>query len=52
MLRYYRVWPGAALLLPFTAALYAAMTVDSARRHLFGAGVAWKGRGYQPAELS
>ena len=48
MLRYYGVWPGAAALLPVTAALYSAMTVDSARRHLLGPGVAWKGQGYRP----
>lgn len=46
MLRYHRVTPLAAVLLPFTATLYAAMTVDSARRHWFGSGVAWKGRSY------
>jgi hopene-associated glycosyltransferase HpnB len=43
MLRYYGIWPGAALLLPFTATLYATMTVDSARRHWSGNGVAWRG---------
>ena len=46
MLRYYGVAPWSALLLPLTASLYAAMTVDSARRHWFGSGVAWKGRSY------
>jgi hypothetical protein len=46
MLRYYgQPWP-AALALPFTAALYLAMTVDSARRHYRGQGAAWKGRTY------
>jgi hopene-associated glycosyltransferase HpnB len=46
MLRYYgQPWP-AALALPFTAALYLAMTVDSARRHYRGRGAAWKGRTY------
>ncbi len=44
--RYYRVSPVTALALPVTAALYAAMTVDSARRHYRGA-VAWKGRPLQ-----
>ncbi|GAB2728965.1 glycosyltransferase [Streptomyces bullii] len=46
MLRYYRqpLWP--ALLLPFTAALYLMMTVDSAVRHYQGRGAAWKGRTY------
>ncbi|HAM03859.1 MAG TPA: glycosyl transferase family 2 [Acidimicrobiaceae bacterium] len=46
MLRYYGVTPLASVLLPFAASLYAAMTVDSARRHWFGSGVAWKGRSY------
>lgn len=32
------------LLLPFAAIMYLAMTVDAARRHHFGGGVAWKGR--------
>ena len=46
MLRYYRQpWP-AALLLPVTAALYLAMTVDSAVQHWRGRGAAWKGRSY------
>lgn len=44
MLRFYRVPALAALALPITAALYLAMTVDSARRHLVGRGGAWKGR--------
>jgi hypothetical protein len=30
--------------LPVIAALYAAMTVDSARRHYAGRGGEWKGR--------
>ncbi|WP_241832231.1 glycosyltransferase [Pseudofrankia sp. EUN1h] len=46
MIRYYRQPPPAALLLPVTAMLYLAMTVDSARRHLAGRGAAWKGRTY------
>jgi hopene-associated glycosyltransferase HpnB len=46
MLRYYRQPVVAALLLPFTAALYLAMTVDSARRDYQGHGAAWKGRSY------
>jgi hopene-associated glycosyltransferase HpnB len=47
MLRYYRQpWP-AALALPFTAALYLGMTVDSAVRHYRGRGAAWKGRTYR-----
>jgi hopene-associated glycosyltransferase HpnB len=46
MLRYHgQPWP-AALLLPFTAGLYLAMTVDSAARHYRGGGAAWKGRTY------
>jgi len=46
MLRYHgQPWP-AAFLLPFTACLYLAMTVDSALRHYRGAGAAWKGRTY------
>ncbi|MFJ8942555.1 glycosyltransferase [Streptomyces sp. NPDC102395] len=46
MLRYYRLplWP--APLLPFTAALYLLMTVDSAVQHQRGRGAAWKGRTY------
>jgi hopene-associated glycosyltransferase HpnB len=44
MLRFYGLaWPR-ALLLPVVAALYAAMTVDSARRHRAGRGAEWKGR--------
>lgn len=41
--RYYRVHPVSALALPFTCSLYMAMTVDSARRHHWGA-TGWKGR--------
>jgi hopene-associated glycosyltransferase HpnB len=41
--RCYGASPTTALALPFTAALYSAMTIDSARRHYRG-GVAWKGR--------
>ena len=44
MLRLYRLSPFRAPSLPLLAALYAAMTVDSARRHRGGAGAAWKGR--------
>lgn len=43
-LRLYRVRPFAATALPLAAALYTAMTVDSARRHARGRGGAWKGR--------
>jgi len=46
MARYYRTSPATAAALPLTAALYAAMTFDSARRHYQGA-VAWKGRPLQ-----
>ncbi|MFF8810087.1 glycosyltransferase [Streptomyces omiyaensis] len=44
MLRYYRLSPWRAPLLPFTAFLYLLMTVDSAVRHHRGRGGAWKGR--------
>ncbi|MCS0637018.1 glycosyltransferase [Streptomyces sp. LP05-1] len=46
MLRYYRQPLPLAPLLPFTALLYLAMTVDSAVRHHRGRGAAWKGRTY------
>lgn len=46
MLRYYRLTPWTAPLLPFTAFLYLLMTVDSAVRHYRGRGGAWKGRVY------
>ncbi len=46
MLRYYRQPVWLAPLLPFTAALYAAMTADSAVQHYLGRGAAWKGRTY------
>jgi len=46
MTRYHRLHPLRALTLPAAAALYAAMTADSARRHWAGAGVEWKGRRY------
>ena len=44
--RYYRVPLWTAPLLPFTAALYLLMTVDSAVQHRKGRGAAWKGRTY------
>ncbi|HXZ64105.1 MAG TPA: glycosyltransferase [Streptosporangiaceae bacterium] len=44
MLRLYRLSPLRAPSLPLVAGLYAAMTADSARRHLAGRGGAWKGR--------
>jgi hopene-associated glycosyltransferase HpnB len=46
MLRYYGQPIAAALLLPFTAVLYLAMTVDSAIQHYRGRGAEWKGRTY------
>ncbi|EFC82423.1 glycosyltransferase [Parafrankia sp. EUN1f] len=50
MLRYYGQPARSALALPFTAALYLAMTIDSARRHRAGRGAAWKGRTYAAPE--
>jgi len=44
MLRFYRLSALRAPSLPLVAGLYAAMTADSARRHLAGHGGAWKGR--------
>jgi hopene-associated glycosyltransferase HpnB len=44
ILRFYRLSPLRAPSLPLVAGLYAAMTADSARRHLAGRGGAWKGR--------
>jgi hopene-associated glycosyltransferase HpnB len=44
MLRLYRLSPLRAPGLPLIAMLYAAMTVDSARRHCAGRGAEWKGR--------
>jgi hopene-associated glycosyltransferase HpnB len=46
MLRYYRQPVVLAFSLPFTAVLYLAMTIDSAREHWLGRGAAWKGRTY------
>lgn len=48
IVRYHRLGPAWALTLPVAAALYVAMTVDSARLHHSG-GVYWKGRRYRPA---
>jgi hopene-associated glycosyltransferase HpnB len=48
ILRYYRQPVLLAFTLPFIAALYLAMTIDSARRHWAGRGAAWKGRTYSP----
>jgi hypothetical protein len=44
MQRLYRLPAWRALALPFAAALYGAMTFDSARRHWSGRGGEWKGR--------
>ncbi|MGH3669471.1 MAG: glycosyltransferase [Pseudonocardiaceae bacterium] len=44
VLRLYGLSPLRGLALPVVATLYAAMTVDSARRHATGRGGAWKGR--------
>src|SRR6266508_2237571 len=44
MLRLYRLSPLRAPMLPLVAMLYAAMAVDSARRHRAGQGGVWKGR--------
>jgi hopene-associated glycosyltransferase HpnB len=44
VLRLYDLPPWRAPLLPAIALLYAAMTLDSARRHWLGRGGAWKGR--------
>ncbi|WP_221902565.1 MULTISPECIES: glycosyltransferase [Streptomyces] len=52
MLRYYRQPVWLAPLLPFTAALYLLMTVDSAVQHYRGRGAAWKGRTYARPEAA
>ncbi len=44
VLRLYGQSPWLAALLPLAAALYSAMTIDSARRHWQGTGGSWKGR--------
>ena len=44
MLRLYKLSPLRAPTLPLIAAMYAAMTADSARRHHRGRGGEWKGR--------
>lgn len=46
MQRYHGLGAWWAVTLPMAAALYLAMTVDSARRHWTGRGAAWKGRSY------
>jgi hopene-associated glycosyltransferase HpnB len=52
MLRYYRqpLWLAPAL--PFVAALYLAMTVDSAWAYYRGHGAAWKGRTYPKPQVT
>jgi hopene-associated glycosyltransferase HpnB len=45
-LRFYRLSPLWALLLPFTGTFYLAMTVDSALRYRRGVRSAWRGRVY------
>jgi hopene-associated glycosyltransferase HpnB len=47
MIVYYRLGWWWALTLPAAAAVYGAMTVDSARRHWQGRGAEWKGRSYE-----
>ena len=48
VLRLYGLSPLRAPCLPLVALLYAAMTVDSARRHRTGRGGEWKGRAIAP----
>jgi hypothetical protein len=48
--RLYRQPFAVALFLPAAAALYTAMTVDSALRHWRGVGGGWKGRVYARTE--
>jgi len=52
MLRLYRLSPLRAPSLPLIASLYAAMTADSALRHLRGRGGEWKGRLIQAGRSS
>ncbi|WP_433548831.1 glycosyltransferase [Streptomyces sp. CA-294286] len=52
VLGYYRQTAALAPLLPFTALLYALMTVDSAVQHYRGRGAAWKGRTYSRPEAA
>jgi hypothetical protein len=44
MVRFYRLAPAWALLLPVIAAVYALFTADSALQHWRGRGGLWKGR--------
>jgi hopene-associated glycosyltransferase HpnB len=46
LVRAYHLGPAWALTLPLAAGMYAAMTIDSARRHRRGQGATWKGRTY------
>jgi hopene-associated glycosyltransferase HpnB len=48
-LRFYRLSPLWALLLPLTGTLYLAMTIDSAWRYLRGVRSTWRGRVYASA---
>jgi hypothetical protein len=48
VLRLYGLSPLRAPCLPLIALVYAAMTVDSARRHRTGRGGEWKGRVIRP----
>ena len=52
MLRYYAQPLWLAPTLPYTAALYLLMTVDSAVQHYRGRGAAWKGRTYPRPDSS
>lgn len=52
MLRYYAQPLWLAPTLPYTAALYLLMTLDSARDHYRGRGAAWKGRTYPRPDTS
>jgi hopene-associated glycosyltransferase HpnB len=51
MLRLYRLSAGRSPILPLVAAMYAAMTADSAWRHYRGRGGAWKGRVIEANQL-
>lgn len=50
-LRLYNLHPGLGWVLPIVAFMYTVMTLDSARRHWYGQGGAWKGRVYQPPSM-
>jgi len=51
-IRLYRQSRWRALTLPLAGLLYVGMTVDSARRHLRGAGGTWKGRHFNAASTA